>query len=55
MLTMSLMTALMKIEILPAGEYGPRRLDSSTIMQLQGIPFLTLSEFVRAKLKTWTM
>ncbi|KAG1779385.1 hypothetical protein EV702DRAFT_97885 [Suillus placidus] len=45
----------MKIEILPAGEYGPRRLDSSTTMQLKGIPFLTLSEFVRAKLKAWTI
>ncbi|KAG2107357.1 hypothetical protein BD769DRAFT_134146 [Suillus cothurnatus] len=54
-LTMPLMIAALKIEILPAGEYGPRRLDSSTIMQLQGIPFLTLSEFVRAKLKTWTI
>jgi hypothetical protein len=49
------MTTVLKIEILPAGEYGPRRLDSSTTMQLQGIPFLTLSEFVRAKLKAWTM
>ncbi|KAG0707881.1 hypothetical protein DFH29DRAFT_979538 [Suillus ampliporus] len=44
-----------EIEILPAGEHGPRRLDSSTTMQLQGIPFLTLSEFVRAKLKAWSM
>ncbi|KAG2340917.1 hypothetical protein BDR05DRAFT_888876 [Suillus weaverae] len=44
-----------EIEILPAGEYGPRRLDSSTTMQLKGIPFLTLSEFVRAKLKAWTI
>ncbi|KAF9226246.1 hypothetical protein BS17DRAFT_794444 [Gyrodon lividus] len=33
-----------EIEILPAGEHGPRRLDSSTTMKLKGVPFLTLSE-----------
>ncbi|KAH7924374.1 hypothetical protein BV22DRAFT_1013420 [Leucogyrophana mollusca] len=44
-----------EIEILPAGEHGPRRLDSSTTMSLQGIPFLTLSEFIRAKLKSWAI
>ncbi|KAE9410078.1 hypothetical protein BT96DRAFT_1012332 [Gymnopus androsaceus JB14] len=42
-----------EIEILPAGEAGPRRLDASTIMSIQRIPFLTVSEFIRAKLKTW--
>jgi len=42
-----------EIEILPAGETGPRHLDSSTVMKIQGIPFLTISEFIRAKLKTW--
>jgi hypothetical protein len=49
------MTAELKIEILPAGEHGPRRLDNSTTTQLQGIPFLTQSEFVRAKVKSWSM
>ncbi|KAF5334179.1 hypothetical protein D9758_014826 [Tetrapyrgos nigripes] len=43
----------LKIEILPAGETGPRRLDPSTVSVIQGIPFLTVSEFIRAKLKTW--
>ncbi|KAK0482402.1 hypothetical protein IW261DRAFT_1550313 [Armillaria novae-zelandiae] len=42
-----------KIEILPAGETGPRRLDGSTVMKIHGVPFLTISEFVRAKLKSW--
>ncbi|KAK0496480.1 hypothetical protein EDD18DRAFT_1074318 [Armillaria luteobubalina] len=41
------------IEILPAGETGPRRLDGSTVMKIHGVPFLTISEFVRAKLKSW--
>lgn len=41
------------IEILPAGETGPRILDSSTVMKTQGIPFVTISEFIRAKLKNW--
>jgi len=44
-----------EIEILPAGEGGPRHLDSSTVMRVQGIPFLAISEFIRAKLKTWVM
>ena len=44
-----------QIEILPAGEHGPRRLDASTTMHIKGIPFLTLSEFVRDKLKAWSM
>jgi len=41
------------IEILPAGETGPRHLDNTTVTLLQGIPFLTISEFIRAKLKNW--
>jgi len=41
------------IEILPAGEAGPRHLDATTITKIRGIPFLTVSEFIRAKLKTW--
>jgi len=44
-----------EIEILPAGETGPRHLDSTTVMKIQGLPFLTISEFIRSKLKTWMM
>ncbi|KJA26846.1 hypothetical protein HYPSUDRAFT_132377 [Hypholoma sublateritium FD-334 SS-4] len=43
------------IEILPAGEAGPRHLDAATVMQVQGVPFLTVSEFIRAKLKAWAI
>ena len=46
---------LMQIEILPAGETGPRRLDSTRVMQVQNVPFLTESEFLRAKLNSWMM
>ncbi|KDQ09437.1 hypothetical protein BOTBODRAFT_69133 [Botryobasidium botryosum FD-172 SS1] len=44
------------IEIKNAGEEGPRNLNSATVMSLQHIPrvpFLTVSEFLRAKLKAW--
>lgn len=44
-----------EIEILPAGEEGPRRLDEATTMIIRGIPFLTVSEFIRAKLRTWAI
>jgi len=44
-----------EIEILPAGEEGPRRLDGATTMMIRGIPFLTVSEFIRAKLRTWAI
>jgi len=44
-----------EIEILPAGEQGPRRLDASTLMTIRGIPFLSISESIRAKLKSWTI
>lgn len=44
-----------QIEILPAGEEGPRRLDGTTVMTLAGIPVLTYSEFIRAKLKSWVL
>lgn len=44
-----------EIEILAAGEHGPRRLDALTIMPLSGVPFLSISEYVRAKLKSWSM
>ncbi|KAH9477461.1 hypothetical protein JR316_0009674 [Psilocybe cubensis] len=43
------------IEILPAGETGPRHLDTSTVMRVQNVPFLTVSEFIRAKLKSWVI
>ncbi|KAJ7249459.1 hypothetical protein C8J57DRAFT_1346482 [Mycena rebaudengoi] len=42
-----------EIEILPAGETGPRHLDTTTVMKMHGLPFLTISEFIRSKLKTW--
>ncbi|PVG00730.1 hypothetical protein CPB86DRAFT_169411 [Serendipita vermifera] len=42
-----------QIEIVPAGEEGPRNLDASTIMAIQNVPFLSVTEFVRAKLKVW--
>ncbi|TFK28512.1 hypothetical protein FA15DRAFT_584332 [Coprinopsis marcescibilis] len=41
------------IEILPAGETGPRVLDNPAVMKVMGIPFLSYSEFIRAKLKSW--
>lgn len=44
-----------QIEILPAGERGPRRLDPSTVQIIRHIPFLTISEFMRAKLKAWAL
>ncbi|KAI0703216.1 hypothetical protein C8Q76DRAFT_223108 [Earliella scabrosa] len=43
------------IEILPAGEEGPRRLDSSTVMLVGRVPFLTVTEFIRAKIKAWSI
>ncbi|KAI5121121.1 hypothetical protein M0805_002793 [Coniferiporia weirii] len=42
------------IEILPAGEEGPRRLDDTTVARISGVPFLTVSEFLRSKVKAWT-
>ncbi|KAI0336620.1 hypothetical protein GY45DRAFT_1238024 [Cubamyces sp. BRFM 1775] len=43
------------IEILVAGEEGPRRLDSSTVMTMGNVPFLTITEFIRAKVKAWSL
>ncbi|KAF9003337.1 hypothetical protein BDQ17DRAFT_1425302 [Cyathus striatus] len=43
------------IEILPAGEFGPLHLDNSTVMRIHDIPFLTVSEFIRAKLNNWVI
>jgi len=42
-----------EFEVLPAGEEGPRRLDASRVMQLHHVPFLNVTEFVRAKMKAW--
>lgn len=42
-----------QIEIVLAGEEGPRTLDTTTIMAIKGIPFLSVTEFVRAKLNVW--
>ncbi|KAH9059551.1 hypothetical protein EDB87DRAFT_765179 [Lactarius vividus] len=42
-----------EIEILAAGETGPRRLDALTVAFVSRVPFLTTSEFVRAKLNAW--
>lgn len=41
------------IEIKTAGEAGPRKLDETTTMVLHEIPWLSVTEFVRAKLKDW--
>lgn len=42
-----------EFEVLPAGEGGPRRLDASKVMDMHGVPFLNVTEFLRAKTKTW--
>ncbi|KAH9974655.1 hypothetical protein BGW80DRAFT_1301910 [Lactifluus volemus] len=48
-------TFVVQIEILAAGESGPRRLDALTVAAVSRVPFLTTSEFVRAKLNAWMM
>jgi hypothetical protein len=50
-----LSSPIMQIEILAAGESGPRRLDALTVAIVSRVPFLTTSEFVRAKLNAWMM
>ena len=50
-----LCTPMIELEILPAGEFGPRILNSTTCMRISGLPYLSISEFVRAKLKCWMM
>ncbi|KAG8930547.1 hypothetical protein FRC03_002193 [Tulasnella sp. 419] len=42
-----------EIEILNCGETGPRKLDTSNIMLIHGVPFLSISEFLRAKMNAW--
>ncbi|KIY47333.1 hypothetical protein FISHEDRAFT_45606 [Fistulina hepatica ATCC 64428] len=49
------LTSSPQIEILPSGETGPRFLDKTSVMVIRNLPFLTVSEFVRAKLKTWVI
>jgi hypothetical protein len=48
-------SSIMQIEILAAGETGPRRLDALTVAIVSRVPFLTTSEFVRAKMNAWMM
>ncbi|KAL5476897.1 hypothetical protein ACEPAI_3083 [Sanghuangporus weigelae] len=43
------------IEIIPAGEGGPRRLDDATTTRIRALPFLTVSEFLRAKVNSWAL
>ncbi|KAG9125429.1 hypothetical protein FRC07_007623 [Ceratobasidium sp. 392] len=42
-----------EIEICVAGEVGPRNLNPQTVMAVQGLPFLSVTEFMRAKLRVW--
>ncbi|KAF8316617.1 hypothetical protein DL93DRAFT_746426 [Clavulina sp. PMI_390] len=44
-----------EIEILIAGERGPRRLDGSTITHIRQVPFLNATEFLRAKIRVWAI
>ncbi|KAF8734918.1 hypothetical protein RHS02_06550, partial [Rhizoctonia solani] len=41
------------IEICVAGEEGPRNLNPQTVMALQNLPFLSVTEFMRAKVRVW--
>ncbi|KAB5591209.1 hypothetical protein CTheo_5354 [Ceratobasidium theobromae] len=43
-----------EIEICVAGETGPRNLNPHTVMAVQNLPFLSVTEFMRAKLRVWT-
>ncbi|CAE7180412.1 unnamed protein product [Rhizoctonia solani] len=42
-----------EIEICIAGEEGPRNLNPQTVMALQNLPFLSVTEFMRAKVRVW--
>jgi len=44
-----------EIEILKAGETGPKKLQSSNVMLMNGVPFLSISEFLRAKMNDWLL
>lgn len=43
-----------EIEICIAGEEGPRNLNPQTVMAHQNLPFLSVTEFMRAKLRVWS-
>ncbi|KIO33710.1 hypothetical protein M407DRAFT_240898 [Tulasnella calospora MUT 4182] len=43
----------MEIEVLKAGETGPRKLNASNVMLINRVPFLSVSEFLRAKINNW--
>ncbi|KZV85431.1 hypothetical protein EXIGLDRAFT_623096 [Exidia glandulosa HHB12029] len=43
------------IEVKIAGEAGPRSLNQHTVISLQNVPWLSVTEFVRAKLKEWVL
>ncbi|KAG8755405.1 hypothetical protein FRC11_006061 [Ceratobasidium sp. 423] len=42
-----------EIEICIAGEEGPRNLNPQTVMAHQNLPFLSVTEFMRAKVRVW--
>ncbi|CAE6445258.1 unnamed protein product [Rhizoctonia solani] len=42
-----------EIEVCIAGEEGPRNLNPQTVMALQNLPFLSVTEFMRAKVRVW--
>ncbi|KAF8588205.1 hypothetical protein K439DRAFT_1613776 [Ramaria rubella] len=46
-------TPVIKFEVLPAGEEGPRHLNASRVMLMHNVPFLNVTEFLRAKMKAW--
>lgn len=43
-----------EIEICVAGEAGPRNLNPQTVMAVQNLPFLSVTEFMRAKIRVWS-
>ncbi|KZT31917.1 hypothetical protein SISSUDRAFT_1123654 [Sistotremastrum suecicum HHB10207 ss-3] len=43
-----------KVELLQAGMFGPVRLTPSNTMSINGIVFLSPTEYVRTKVKAWT-
>jgi len=43
------------IEVVLAGERGPRRLDETTVTLIRHCPFLTATEFLRAKIRVWAI
>ncbi|KAF8329420.1 uncharacterized protein EI90DRAFT_1391998 [Cantharellus anzutake] len=44
-----------EIEIVQAGEGGPRQLNQTTIQILDDVPFLSPTEFLRAKIRAWAI